>query len=139
MLSKLRNFESIFPLEDCTYAQDFANSFKLLDSLFGFLNCKLKDHHACDHSIRTLDSYVIELQKLKELWIELIGESAITPYFHVLEYHVYDMLQRSPFGSLAPFALSSQELKHQIQTRIQFRRTNHGALQTKRSKAILNK
>ena len=48
----------------------------------------------------------------------------------MVEFHLGDMITRSPFGSIAPFSLSPQELKHQMQTRIQFRRTDQGARKT---------
>ena len=55
----------------------------------------------------------------------------------MVEFHLGDLITRSPFGSIAPFSLSPQELKHQMQTRIQFRRTDQGARKTQRKKINL--
>lgn len=123
----LHDFSTIFPESDLS--KDFAESFTLLDSIFGFLNCPHAIHKDCNHNLQFWHECERNIAKLKELWIELIGESAITPYFHVTEFHIGGMIARSPYGSIAPFALQSQELKHQIQTRIQFRKTNQGAIQ----------
>jgi len=49
---------------------------------------------------------------------------SITPYFHLLEYHVGSQLIRSPFGSIAPYQLQGQESIHQEHTSIMFRATN---------------
>lgn len=137
-MALLRDFSTIFPdTEGCTYARDFQNSFELLDSIFGFLNCPYADHSSCEHNVLSWNECEQKITSLKELWKALIGESAITPYFHVTEFHIGDMISRSPYHSIAPFSLQSQELKHQVQTRIQFRKTNHGAVKKLKVKVAL--
>jgi hypothetical protein len=129
MLSLLRDFSEIFPdTDECSYAANFTESFSLLDAIFGYLSCPFAEHAECDHNVHSWADCETKIQRLKRLWKALIGESAITPYFHVTEFHIGSMIARSPFGSIAPFSLQSQELKHQIQTRMQFRKTNQGAV-----------
>jgi hypothetical protein len=82
-------------------------------------------HETCDH-VKTLTDYKIKVAQLKALWIDLIGKPSIKPYFHVLEHHVPAMIssEDNPFKTLAVFSTSAMELKHKLQTLIQYRATN---------------
>ena len=53
-----------------------------------------------------------------------MGGNSITPYFHILEHHVIEMIERSPFKSISHFQLQGQESKHQDHTTTLFRCSN---------------
>lgn len=95
----------------------------LIDAMNDRDNCGLK----CNgHSITTIDAYSNSLQTLKSLMIDFISPNAIKSYFHLLEGHAVDQITSpsNPFGSIAPFSCSAQELKNRCQTLIQFKATN---------------
>ena len=60
----------------------------------------------------------------KRKWIVCFGETAITPYFHILESHIPDMIERSEFQSISHYNLTGNELKHLTQKSIQKRMGN---------------
>jgi hypothetical protein len=57
---------------------------------------------------------------------EIIGPGLITPYMHVMEAHVADMIRATPFNSLGAFSCQSLELKNSHQSSVLFRQTMKG-------------
>lgn len=95
---------------------------KKLHENFHFLKCSKKTHANCSHNLKEKDKYQKNWDELKIIFISL--SINITPYFHALEIHSTDMITNSPFKTLQSFSSSSQELKNQVQTIIQFRGSN---------------
>jgi hypothetical protein len=57
---------------------------------------------------------------------EMIGPALITPYMHVMEAHIADMIQATPFLSMGAFSCQSLELKNSHQSSVLFRQTMKG-------------
>jgi hypothetical protein len=57
---------------------------------------------------------------------DLIGPELVTPYMHVLEAHVADMIRATPFLSMGAFSCQSLELKNSHQSSVLFRQTMKG-------------
>ena len=124
VLANLREFETIFP-SNPGLCQKFSTAFELLHKVMCFIDCSKNNHSECSHLVKTLKSLEETIQEMKTVWVSLVGHNAVTPYFHCLEYHVPQMIERSKFGSISHFSLIGQEAKHKIQTAIQFRATNN--------------
>merc|ERR1712130_508757 len=99
-----------------------ANFVTLVDFLS--CHCQLGHHDSCEHTLKTLDDFISHVGTMKVEWCDKMTPQSITPYFHLLEYHVGSQLIRSPFGSIAPYQLQGQESIHQEHTSIMFRATN---------------
>jgi hypothetical protein len=57
---------------------------------------------------------------------EMIGPELVTPYMHVMEAHVGDMIRATPFLSMGAFSCQSLELKNSHQSSVLFRQTMKG-------------
>lgn len=57
---------------------------------------------------------------------DILGPNSITPYMHVLEAHVADMIRATPFQSIGAFSCQSLELKNSHQSSVLFRQTMKG-------------
>ena len=127
ILENLRDLSTVMEVNTDTDPSNniWIKMFGITKDIFNYLDCSKSIHDRCFHVIKDLSSYKMNVIKLKEMWIMKMGESSITPYFHILEYHVPKMILNSPFSSIAQFNLSSNEQKHATQKMIQQRNTNH--------------
>ena len=57
---------------------------------------------------------------------DMIGPEHITPYMHVMEAHIADMIRATPFYSMGAFSCQSLELKNSHQSSVLFRQTMKG-------------
>jgi hypothetical protein len=57
---------------------------------------------------------------------EMIGPELVSPYMHVMEAHVADMIRATPFLSMGAFSCQSLELKNSHQSSVLFRQTMKG-------------
>jgi len=80
-------------------------------------------------SVEDYEMFALELLLLVRL---VLGEDHVTPYLHVLVFHVPRMLRKH--GNIAKFSCSAQELKNSLQTQTFFRRTTP----SKAAKQIIN-
>jgi hypothetical protein len=57
---------------------------------------------------------------------DMIGPELVTPYMHVMEAHIADMIRATPFNSMGAFSCQSLELKNSHQSSVLFRQTMKG-------------
>jgi hypothetical protein len=57
---------------------------------------------------------------------DMIGPELVTPYMHVMEAHVGEMIRATPFLSMGAFSCQSLELKNSHQSSVLFRQTMKG-------------
>jgi hypothetical protein len=70
---------------------------------------------------------------------EMIGPALVTPYMHVMEAHVADMIRATPFLSMGAFSCQSLEHKNSHQSSVLFRQTMKGGGDAKDGKSKTQK